>query len=161
MLGKILFKYISVMIFSSIYTFSSVNAADNELLNLDITTSFPAIIALVVFALAYILVMAEEYTHLRKSKPVIVAAGFIWGVVAFMAMKMGYDNHSASYAFKHTFLEFAELFAFLLVAMTFINYNMYNWSFIYRQPCSIKVKWRSTIIYFHSQNICIKVFSFL
>ena len=121
MLGKILFKYISVMIFSSIYTFSSVNAADNELLNLDITTSFPAIIALVVFALAYILVMAEEYTHLRKSKPVIVAAGFIWGVVAFMAMKMGYDNHSASYAFKHTFLEFAELFAFLLVAMTFIN----------------------------------------
>ena len=67
MLGKTLFKYIIVMIFSSIYTFSSVNAADNELLNLDITTSFPAIIALVVFALAYILVMAEEYTHLRKS----------------------------------------------------------------------------------------------
>jgi len=67
------------------------------------------------------LVMAEEYTHLRKSKPVIIAAGFIWAVVAYMAVKLGYDNHSASDAFKHTFLEFAELFIFLLVAMTFIN----------------------------------------
>ena len=65
--------------------------------------------------------MAEEYTHLRKSKPVIIAAGFIWAVVAYMAVKLGYDNHSASDAFKHTFLEFAELFIFLLVAMTFIN----------------------------------------
>ena len=38
-----------------------------------------------------------------------------------MAVKMGLDVHAASYSFKHTFLEFAELFAFLLVAMTFIN----------------------------------------
>ena len=38
-----------------------------------------------------------------------------------MAVKMGLDIHAASYSFKHTFLEFAELFAFLLVAMTFIN----------------------------------------
>ena len=96
-------------------------AADSELLNLDITSSLPAIIALMVFALAYIFVMAEEYTHLRKSKPVVVAAGIIWAIVAYMAVKMGLDTHSASYAFKHTFLEFAELFGFLLVAMTFIN----------------------------------------
>lgn len=96
-------------------------AADSELLNLDITSSFSAIIALLVFVAAYALVMVEEYTHLRKSKPVIIAAGFIWAVVAYMAMKMGMETHAASSAFKHTFLEFAELFTFLLVAMTFIN----------------------------------------
>ena len=120
LLHKIL-KPISALFFAFIFYIPSANSADNKLLNLDITDSFPAILALIVFVLAYILVMAEEYTHLRKSKPVIIAAGFIWAVVAYMAMKMGYDNHSASDAFKHTFLEFAELFTFLLVAMTFIN----------------------------------------
>ncbi len=120
LLLKIL-KPISALFFAFIFYIPSANSADNKLLNLDITDSFPAILALIVFVLAYILVMAEEYTHLRKSKPVIIAAGFIWAVVAYMAVKLGYDNHSASDAFKHTFLEFAELFIFLLVAMTFIN----------------------------------------
>ena len=117
------FKKIFLCIISIFAIIPSAFAADSELLNLDITTSMPAIIALIVFAVAYMFVMAEEYTHLRKSKPVVVAAGFIWAVVAYMAVKMGYDSHSASYAFKHTFLEFAELFGFLLVAMTFI-YSM-------------------------------------
>ena len=34
--------------------------------------------ALVIFTLAYLAVMAEEFTKLRKSKPVILAAGLIW-----------------------------------------------------------------------------------
>ena len=114
-------KSISLLFITFLSFAPASYAADSELLNLDITTSLPAIIALMVFALAYMFVMAEEYTHLRKSKPVVVAAGIIWAIVAYMAVKMGFDTHSASYAFKHTFLEFAELFGFLLVAMTFIN----------------------------------------
>ena len=114
-------KSISLLFITFLSFVSASYAVDSELLNLDITTSLPAIIALMVFALAYIFVMTEEYTHLRKSKPVVVAAGIIWAIVAYMAVKMGLDTHSASYAFKHTFLEFAELFGFLLVAMTFIN----------------------------------------
>ena len=114
-------KSISLLFITFLSFASASYAADSELLNLDITSSLPAIIALMVFALAYIFVMTEEYTHLRKSKPVVVAAGIIWAIVAYMAVKMGLDTHSASYAFKHTFLEFAELFGFLLVAMTFIN----------------------------------------
>ena len=114
-------KSISLLFITFLSFVPSSYAADSELLNLDITSSLPAIIALMVFALAYMFVMAEEYTHLRKSKPVVVAAGIIWAIVAYMAVKMGFDTHSASYAFKHTFLEFAELFGFLLVAMTFIN----------------------------------------
>ena len=114
-------KSISLLFITFLSFASASYAADSELLNLNITSSLPAIIALMVFALAYIFVMTEEYTHLRKSKPVVVAAGIIWAIVAYMAVKMGLDTHSASYAFKHTFLEFAELFGFLLVAMTFIN----------------------------------------
>ena len=111
-----LIKTISLSL-SIILTFSGAAfSADNQLLNLDITTSFPAIIALLVFVAAYALVMVEEYTHMRKSKPVIIAAGFIWAVVAYMAVKMGLDVHAASYSFKHTFFGY---FSYLIVFSVF------------------------------------------
>ena len=34
-----------------------------------------------VFILAFLLVMAEEFAHLRKSKLVILAAGIIWSAI--------------------------------------------------------------------------------
>ena len=45
---------------------------------LDLTTAAVGIAALVVFLLAYAVVIGEEYWHLRKSMPVLVAAGIIW-----------------------------------------------------------------------------------
>ena len=62
----------------------------------------------------------EEQLHLRKSKPVLLAAGTIWVLVAITFAKMG-DTHSAEIAIRHNLLEYAELFLFLLVAMTYIN----------------------------------------
>ena len=47
---------------------------------LDLTTSAVGIAALVVFLLAYAVVIGEEYWHLRKSMPVLVAAGIICGM---------------------------------------------------------------------------------
>ena len=35
-----------------------------------------------VFVIAYLLLMAEEFTHPRKSKPVIIAAGIAWVIMA-------------------------------------------------------------------------------
>jgi NhaD family Na+/H+ antiporter len=69
---------------------------------------------------AYLFVMAEEVTHMRKSKPVMFAAGVIWGIIGLIYMMNGID-HSAEVAIRHNILEYAELFLFLLVAMTFIN----------------------------------------
>ena len=64
--------------------------------------------------------MAEELIDLRKSKPVVMAAGIIWALIAWY-----YQAHDASTlvetAFKHNLEEYAELMLFLLVAMTFIN----------------------------------------
>ena len=48
----------------------------------DLTGSGYAIAALVVFCIAYALVIAEDQIHLRKSKPVIFAAGLIWVLTA-------------------------------------------------------------------------------
>ena len=50
---------------------------------IDMTGSAVGYFALGIFVLAYALVMAEEFTHLRKSKPVILAAGIIWALVAW------------------------------------------------------------------------------
>lgn len=87
---------------------------------LDLTASWIGITAIVVFALAYALVIGEEFLHLRKSKPVIVAAGIIWFLIG-IAYAMHGDQHTAETAIRHNLLEFAELFLFLLAAMTYIN----------------------------------------
>ena len=49
---------------------------------MDLTTSPIGFFSLILFVIAYFFVMAEEFTHLRKSKPVILAAGIIWVLVA-------------------------------------------------------------------------------
>jgi Na+/H+ antiporter NhaD/arsenite permease-like protein len=92
-----------------------------ELLNLKMILSAPAIFSLFTFVVAYFFVMTEEFSHLRKSKPVVIAAGIIWMAVAITATSNNVAYESINYTFRHVFLEFAELFMFLLVAMTFIN----------------------------------------
>ena len=77
-------------------------------------------ISLFIFILAYALVVTEEVTHLRKSKPVLFAAGTIWAMIAWMGSKYD-DSHHVEEAIMHAFSEFSQLMLFLLVAMTFIN----------------------------------------
>ena len=87
---------------------------------LDLTTHQIGYISIVVFVIAYALVMLEEVTHMRKSKPVLFAAGVIWGLIGLIYAQNGITA-VAETAIRHNILEYAELFLFLLVAMTFIN----------------------------------------
>ena len=89
---------------------------------IDLTTSYVGYISLIIFVLAYALVMVEEFSHLRKSKPVIISAALIWGIIAFyLSSQPGSHSENLEQALEHNILEFAELFLFLLVAMTYIN----------------------------------------
>jgi len=88
--------------------------------HLDLTAHGVGYAALIIFVFAYVLVMAEEFTHLRKSKPVVLAAGVIWALIAMVYVGHG-DTHSAEQAVRHNILEYAELMLFLLAAMTYIN----------------------------------------
>ena len=89
---------------------------------MDLTTSYVGYISLIIFVLAYALVMVEEFSHLRKSKPVIISAALIWGIIAFyLSSQPGSHSENLEQALEHNILEFAELFLFLLVAMTYIN----------------------------------------
>jgi len=87
---------------------------------LDMTSHPVGLFAIAIFLIAYLLVMAEEFTHLRKSKPVIIAAGIIWAAIAWVAAQQGMSVE-AEHAVRHNLLEYAELMLFLLVAMTYIN----------------------------------------
>ncbi len=87
---------------------------------IDFTGTWFGITAIIVFAAAYLLVVGEEFLHLRKSKPVIVASGIIWALVGIAYASHG-DTVTAGAAVRHNLLEYAELFLFLLAAMTFIN----------------------------------------
>lgn len=87
---------------------------------LDLTDTGYGLIALVIFIIAYALVIGEEFLHLRKSKPVIVAAGLIWFLVG-LAYAMQGDTETAAAAVRHNLLEYGELLLFLIAAMTYIN----------------------------------------
>ena len=123
---KFSIKYISLilMFFFQVFDASFVAAAspDEGPSSLDMITSPLGIFCLLIFVLAYAFVMTEEYTHFRKSKPVILAATIIWaGIALHASTDPNLSTHWAEGKFKHLILEFAELFFFLFVAMTFVN----------------------------------------
>ena len=87
---------------------------------LDLTVHPIGAAALAIFFLAYALVVAEEFTHLRKSKPVLLAAGLMWGMIGAVYASGGISDTAVT-ALRHNLLEYAELLLFLLAAMTYIN----------------------------------------
>ena len=90
-------------------------------MEINLTASYVGILSLIIFSIAYAAVMVEEFSHLRKSKPVIISAALIWGIIAFYFSSNKEIGHEIEQALNHNILEFAELFLFLLVAMTYIN----------------------------------------
>ena len=87
---------------------------------IDLTEHQIGYVSVFVFIFAYIAVMSEEFTRLRKSKPVLLAAGVIWIMIAWIYVQNDIPD-AAGEAVRHYILEYAELFLFLLVAMTYIN----------------------------------------
>lgn len=87
---------------------------------LSFTNQWTGYVALAVFLAAYVLVIVEENLHLRKSKPVMVAAGAIW-ILTAIAYASQNQSHAIAEILRHNLLEYAELMLFLLSAMTFIN----------------------------------------
>ncbi|GAB4355336.1 MAG: sodium:proton antiporter NhaD [Methylohalobius sp. ZOD2] len=112
--------------FRSIFTFLVLFAlapiaSASEWETLGLVTTERGIYCVLLFAIAYILVMAEEFIELKKSKPVIIAAILIWAEVAYMASTVGVGTEELHGAIAHNLAEYGELMLFLLVAMTYIN----------------------------------------
>ncbi|MCC4859402.1 sodium:proton antiporter [Vibrio splendidus] len=116
MLGIQLSVVLSFLFFSTVAGAATAQLGEP----LKLTNSFVGYLSLTIFVVAYIVVMMEEYLKLRKSKPVLLAAGLIWIIIGFT-----YQEHNltevAKQALEHNLLEYAELLLFLLVAMTYIS----------------------------------------
>jgi len=85
-----------------------------------LTDNWLSYLCIAIFVVAYVLVILEENLHLRKSKPMLVAAGLVWILVAIVLQLNG-DTETARQAVTHNLLEYGELFLFLLAAMAYIN----------------------------------------
>lgn len=78
-------------------------------------------LALGIFIIAYVLVVFEEKTELKKSKPVLVAAGLVWVLVSWVVSAVGTDPETLHDAVSETIEDYGSLLLFLLAAMTYIS----------------------------------------
>lgn len=94
----------------------SIAAAQGEVTASQIVPHWSAWLALILFGIGYLFVVLEERTHLRKSIPMIMAAGILWILVAVSPAGEGGVE-----SLRENILEFAELFLFILAAVSFVN----------------------------------------
>ncbi len=87
---------------------------------IDLTHHWAGYFALSVMVVAYIAAMLEEATHLRKSKPMLLAAGLIWFVIVLVYQEQG-SGELAVTAFKGNLQAYVELLLFIMVSMTYLN----------------------------------------
>lgn len=87
---------------------------------LNVTHTLPALIALSTFFIAYLLVVFEEFIHLRKSKPMVFASGIIWVLVSFISNQKELPE-IAHTAIQHHLMQYAEILLFIIVAITYVN----------------------------------------
>ncbi len=76
---------------------------------------------LALFVVSYVLVALEERIHLPKSKPVMLAAALTWCLIAWSVRGDPAQSLLVSTAFERMFLEYAELFFFLIVSMSYVD----------------------------------------
>ena len=113
-------RSVTLMLAGVVWLVPDLALAADAAAPLDLTRHWVGYVSLVIFVLAYGLVILEEFTQLRKAKPVMLAAGIIWGLIAFVYLQQG-EAEATAQAVRHNLLDFAEVFLFLLVAMTYIS----------------------------------------
>jgi Na+/H+ antiporter NhaD/arsenite permease-like protein len=87
---------------------------------IDLTRHPVGYLALLIFFVAYGFVAVEEVIQLRKSKPVMLAAGLIWALLGIVYAVNG-QSATLEAAAKHVILDYGELMLFLVVAITYVN----------------------------------------
>ena len=87
---------------------------------MELTTHWTGLLSLAVFIAAYGLVIFEEATRMRKSKPVLLAGGVIWALIGIAYASAGQADVAHEKAIE-VIEEYGELFLFLLVAITYVN----------------------------------------
>ncbi|MFQ5685711.1 MAG: sodium:proton antiporter NhaD [Candidatus Scalindua sp.] len=89
---------------------------------MDMHNSWIGFSVLILFIIAYALIVFEEKIHLKKSKPIVLIGCLMWMLIGIYEMKHGTGHEGGAHGFvEHLIAEIGGLFFFLLVAMTYIN----------------------------------------
>jgi Na+/H+ antiporter NhaD/arsenite permease-like protein len=79
-----------------------------------------SLMSVVIFIISYGFVIAEEYTHFRKSKPMLIAAGLLWILLGYAEKFLNWNGHVHE-LYEANLLEYANLFLFLFVSMVYVK----------------------------------------
>jgi len=109
-----------LLILAGLLPFTVLAAGPGANPQIILTHHWAGMVSLLVFVVGYLLVIFEETIHLRKSIPMMSAAGIIWILVAIAYAHSG-NTHVLESIYEYDLMDFAELFLFLLAAMTYIN----------------------------------------
>lgn len=94
--------------------------AEDGAVLLDLTDHPIGYLALMIFFVAYGFVAVEKAIQMRKSKPVMLAAGLIWALLGIVYAAND-QSKALEAAAKHVILDYGELMLFLVVAITYVN----------------------------------------
>jgi Na+/H+ antiporter NhaD/arsenite permease-like protein len=92
---------------------------EHEAINL--ATTWVGWVSLAVFVIAYYFIATEEKYEINKSKPALFAGTFMFMLIGIYYAINGLNPDAVHDELEHLILEIAEIFFFLLVAMTFIE----------------------------------------
>jgi len=98
----------------------SADAAVIPVFQSSLTSSWAGYLTVWIFLFAYALAMLEDWTLLRKSKPMVFAASLIWIVIGYVYSKEGLGVEAGN-AFRKCLENYGELFLFIMVSMTYLN----------------------------------------
>ena len=113
-------RILPVLLFPSLAMAAEEVNTISQIQPLDLTQHWAGYLALIVFAVAYILAMTEEVTELKKSKPMVFAASLIWIFIAAVYVSGGMSEQAGA-SFRSSLEGYGELFLFIMVSMTYLN----------------------------------------
>ena len=100
---------------------SALEVAQHATTDVNLATTWVGWLSLAVFVIAYYFIATEEKYEINKAKPALFAGTFMFMLIGIYYAINGLDPDPLHDELEHLILEIAEIFFFLLVAMTYIE----------------------------------------
>ncbi len=112
---------LKLLLIGFISVFAFANSGEGAGAIPDITYTWAGILSLLIFVVGYYFVATEEKYHLDKAKPALLMGTLTFMVIALYYSINDMDMNLVHVQAQHLILEIAEIFFFLMVAMTYIE----------------------------------------
>ncbi len=89
--------------------------------DLHLTTTWVGIASLIIFVVGYYFIATEDKYHINKAKPALFTGTSIFMLIGVYFALNGLDGHYLEEETEKLIVEIAEIFFFLMVAMTYIE----------------------------------------